>query len=137
MLTRPATRTVRDFHSDSRHWDHYQPREGDIVICTAPKAGTTWTQQIVNLLVFQSSEARPLLDITPWLDARFLEPLDVVLPALEAQTHRRFIKTHLPMDALPIYDEVRYIHTARDGRDACMSYLNHLNSHTPQAWEKI
>lgn len=33
---------------------------------------------------------------------------------IEAQTHRRFLKSHLPMDALPIYDEVRYIHVARD-----------------------
>jgi aryl sulfotransferase len=137
MLTRPATRAVRDFHSDSRHWNHYKPREGDIVICTAAKVGTTWTQQIVNLLVFQSPEPRPLFDVAPWLDARFFAPLEVILPALEAQTHRRFIKTHLPMDALPIYDEVRYIHTARDGRDACMSYMNHLNSHTPDAWARF
>jgi len=56
---------------------------------------------------------------------------------LEAQTHRRFIKTHLPMDALPVYDQVRYIHTARDGRDACMSYMNHLNSHTADAWARF
>jgi aryl sulfotransferase len=137
MLTQAPTRVVRDYHSDSRHWDHYKPREGDIVICTAPKVGTTWTQQIVNLLVFQSPEPRPLGQITPWLDARFFAPLEVVLPELEAQTHRRFMKTHLRMDALPIHDEVRYIHTARDGRDACMSYLNHLNSHTAGAWERF
>ena len=33
---------------------------------------------------------------------------------IEAQTHRRFLKSHLPFDGLPIYDEVRYIHVARD-----------------------
>ena len=137
MLTQAPTPIVRDFHSDSRHWDHYKPREGDIVICTAPKAGTTWTQQIINLLVFQSVAPRPLHEITPWLDGRIFAPLEVVLPALEAQTHRRFIKTHLSMDALPIHEEVRYIHTARDGRDACMSYLNHLNSQTAIAWEGL
>ena len=137
MLTQTATRVVRDYHSDSRHWDQYQPRSGDIVIGTAAKVGTTWTQQIVNLLVFQSPEPRPLGMLTPWLDARFFAPLEVVLPMLEAQAHRRFIKTHLPMDALPLYDEVRYIHTARDGRDAAMSYLNHLNSHTADAWARF
>ena len=137
MLTRAPTRVVRDFHSDSRQWEGYRPRPGDIVIGTAAKVGTTWTQQIVNLLIFQSPEPRPLGELSPWLDARFFAPIEVMLPALEAQTHRRFIKTHLPMDALPIHDEVRYIHTARDGRDACMSYLNHLNSHTPDAWSRF
>ncbi len=137
MLTETPTRVVRDFHSDSRHWDHYRPRAGDIVLCTAAKVGTTWTSQIVNLLVFQSPQPRSLGELSPWLDARFFAPLEVILPALEAQTHRRFIKTHLRMDALPIYDEVRYVHTARDGRDAAMSYLNHLNSHTSTAWERF
>lgn len=31
MLSRAPTRTVRDWFSDSRHWDDYRPREGDIV----------------------------------------------------------------------------------------------------------
>ena len=137
MLQQAPTRTVRDYHSDSRHWDRYQPRDGDIVIGTAAKVGTTWTQQIVNLLVFQSAAPRSLNELSPWLDARIFAPPEVVLPMLEAQTHRRFIKTHLPMDALPVYDQVRYIHTARDGRDACMSYMNHLNSHTPDAWARF
>lgn len=134
MLIRAPTRTVRDFHSDSRHWDSYTPRPEDIVIGTAAKVGTTWTSQIVNLLVFQSAEPRSINAASPWLDARFQAPLAVMLGMIEAQTHRRFIKTHLPLDALPFYDEVRYIHTARDGRDACMSYFHHLHSHTPQAW---
>ncbi len=137
MLTQTPTRVVRSFHSDSRQWEGYRPRPGDIVIGTAAKVGTTWTQQIVSLLIFQSPEPRPLGELSPWLDARFLAPIEVMLPSLEAQTHRRFVKTHLPMDAVPIHDEVRYIHIARDGRDACMSYLNHLNSHTPGAWSRF
>ena len=137
MLTHAPTRVVRDYHSDSRHWDQYKPRAGDIVIGTAAKVGTTWTQQIVNLLVFQSPEPRTLGMLSPWLDARFFAPLEVILPTLEAQDHRRFVKTHLPMDALPLYSEVKYIHTARDGRDAAMSYLNHLNSHTSEAWSRF
>ncbi|MGH7023986.1 MAG: sulfotransferase domain-containing protein [Caulobacteraceae bacterium] len=137
MLSHAPTRQVRDWHSDSSRWDAYTPRAGDIVIGTAAKVGTTWTQQIVNLLVFQSAQARPLGMLSPWLDSRFMAPLEVVLPMLEAQTHRRFIKTHLPMDAFPLHEEVRYIHTARDGRDAAMSYFNHLHSHTEEAWERF
>jgi aryl sulfotransferase len=137
MLSRAPQTLVRNWIMDSRLWDGYKPRDGDVVIATAPKVGTTWTQQIVSLLVFQSIEPQPLWELSPWLDARFQIPIEVVLPMLEAQTHRRFLKTHLPLDALPIYDEVKYIHVGRDGRDACMSLLNHFNNFTPVAFEDI
>jgi aryl sulfotransferase len=133
MLTRSPTRVVRDYHSDSRQWDDYKPRPGDVIICTAVKVGTTWTQQIVNLLIFQSPKPRPLFEISPWVDARFQMPPPMIMPVLESQTHRRFMKTHLPMDALPIHDEVTYVHTARDGRDACMSWFHHIHAHTAEA----
>ena len=135
MLSREPTRVVRDWACDSRRWSGYKPRAGDVVIATAPKVGTTWMQQIVNLLIFQSPQPRVLGELSPWIDCRFRKPIDEVLSAIEAQTHRRFLKAHLPLDALPIFDEVRYIHVARDGRDACMSFLNHNNSFVPEAYE--
>ena len=128
MLSRKAIRVVRDFTCDSRRWASYKPRAGDVIIATAPKVGTTWMQQIVSLLIFQSSESRPLGATSPWFDCRFRGPVELMLNTIESQTHRRFLKSHLPLDALPIYDEVRYIHVARDGRDACMSLLNHYGS---------
>ena len=137
MLSRAPTAPVRDWYCDSAHWDQFTPRNGDVIIATAPKVGTTWTQQIVNLLVFQNPEPRHLGALSPWLDCRFQMPLPVALQVLEAQPHRRFVKSHLPMSALPIWDEVKYIHVARDGRDACMSYLNHINGYTPFVWEKL
>ena len=137
MLASAPTKIVRDWICDSRQWDGYRPREGDVVIATAPKVGTTWTQQIVNLLVFQSPEPRPLGELSPWIDSRFQIPIEIALPMIEAQQHRRFLKSHLPLDALPLYDEVRYIHVARDGRDACMSFLNHFNSFLPGAFERL
>lgn len=48
-------------------------------------------------------------------------PEGLAFETISAQEHRRYLKTHLPLDGLPLYDEVRYIHVARDGRDACMS----------------
>ncbi len=137
MLSRAPTRVIRNWICDSGQWSGFRPRDGDVVIATAPKVGTTWTQQIVNLLIFQTPQPRSLGELSPWLDARFQIPIEVALPMLEAQTHRRFLKTHLPMDALPIFDEVRYIHVARDGRDACMSFFNHFNSFTPEIWAQL
>jgi aryl sulfotransferase len=125
MAVRPASRIVRSWHMDSRRWDGYAPRDDDIVIVTHPKCGTTWTQQIVSLLVFQSAEPRPVMDISPWIDARFRTAIDEVMAKIDAQGHRRFLKTHLPLDAIPLYDGVSYIHVARDGLDAFMSWHNH------------
>lgn len=137
MLTRAPLAHVKGYYCDSAQWDGYVPREGDIVIGTAPKVGTTWMQQIVSLLVFQSTEPKPLHFISPWLDCRLRGNVDQMLALLEMQTHRRYIKSHLPLSALPVWSEVRYIHVARDGRDACLSYMNHNNAYTPAAWARL
>ena len=59
------------------------------------------------------------------------------LALLSAQTHRRFVKSHMPFDCLPVYQEMKYIHVARDGRDACMSFHNHLTGMAPSVFSTI
>lgn len=125
MLARPALREYRTWVMDSRRWNGYRPRDGDVVIATYPKCGTTWMQRIVNLLIFQTPEAQPLDRISPWIDMRISRPIEELLESIELQSHRRAMKSHLPLDGLPLYDEVRYIHVGRDGRDAVMSFHNH------------
>lgn len=134
MLVSPPGKEIRSWTTDSRRWAAYSPRAGDIIIATAPKCGTTWTQQIASLLVFQSPEARDLQNTSPWIDFR-LPPVEAVMESIEAQSHRRFLKSHLPFDAMPIYDEVRYIHVARHGLDAFMSWHNHTSHYSQRAVE--
>ena len=99
---------------------------GDIVIDTPPKAGTTWTQRICSLLVFGTPHLdNPLTTISPWLDM-LTRPLQDVLDDLEAQTHRRFIKTHIPLDGLPFDERVTYICVGRDPRDLALSWDSHM-----------
>jgi aryl sulfotransferase len=62
-------------------------------------AGTTWVQQIVAQLLFNGEEGLPVADMSPWMDLR-VPPKNVKLPMVDAQKHRRFLKTHLPVDAL-------------------------------------
>jgi aryl sulfotransferase len=124
-LLRAAAREYRSHIMDSHRWDGFKPRQDDIVVATYPKCGTTWTQRIVDLLIFQSPAPRPFQTTAPWIDAVFFAPVADDLATLEAQTHRRAMKSHLPFDALPLYDGVKYIHVARDGRDACWSFHNH------------
>ena len=113
---------------DSARWRGFEFRPGDIVISTPPKCGTTWTQMMCALLVFQEPVlAMPLSALSPWLDMETRARCDVVAD-LDAQTHRRFIKTHTPLDGLPLDSSVTYICVGRDPRDAALSMDNHLDN---------
>ena len=136
-LLRPAPREYHHWTLDSRRWAAYRPRADDIIVSPFPKCGTTWTQRIVSMLVFRSPEPRPIHDVSPWPEAPMRGPVGPVIAAMEAQTHRRFIKAHLPLDGLPLYEGVRYVHVARGGRDAFMSWRNHQTGYTPEMLARL
>ena len=118
-------REVVNTMMDSNRWNGFKFRDGDIVIGTWAKSGTTWTQQIVSQLVFNGAEGIPAADVAPWVDMRVL-PFDDMMAGLEAQTHRRFLKTHLPADSVPLSPKAKYLYIGRDGRDVYWSWHNHL-----------
>ena len=92
----------RSIAHDSARWDGFEFRPGDIVISTPAKCGTTWMQMICSLLIFQQPvPPRPLAELSPWLDMSTKSRADV-FALLDAQRHRRFIKTHTPLDGLPV-----------------------------------
>ncbi len=123
--------------TDSRRWDGFKPRDGDIIISTPPKCGTTWTQMICALLIFQTSKfERKLSDYTPWLDMP-ARPVEEILSEYESQTHRRFIKTHTPLDGVPYFDNATYLFVARDPRDAFFSMGNHQKNMNPEVMGKM
>jgi hypothetical protein len=118
---------------DNARWDDFTFRDGDIVISTPAKSGTTWMQMICALLVFGKPELdRDLDELSPWLDAE-LRPQESVVAALEAQQHRRFIKTHTPLDGVPFDPRVAYVCVGRDPRDVGISLGNHRANIDPQA----
>ncbi len=122
----PERAHYRTLISDSARWDGFELRAGDIVISTPAKCGTTWTQMICALLVFQTDALPDSLDrMSPWLDMLTRDRADVVAD-LAAQTHRRFIKTHTPLDGLPSDERVTYICVGRDPRDVALSWDNHM-----------
>ena len=51
------THRYKNMMVDSGRWDSFKPRDGDIIISTPPKAGTTWTQMICALLIFQKTDS--------------------------------------------------------------------------------
>jgi hypothetical protein len=118
---------------DSSRWDGFVPRPGDILVCTPIKSGTTWTQMLCALLVHQSPELpQPLTRLSRWLD-RHTEPVEEVLAQLDAQPHRRIVKTHTPLDGLPYFEEVAYVFCGRDPRDAFLSMLDHVGNASPES----
>lgn len=118
------SRELHNHHFDSTIWNDFPFRDDDIVIATYAKAGTTWMQQIVSQLIFNGQEGLEVAEMSPWMDLR-IPPKEVKLPAVAAQTHRRFMKTHLPVDALELSPKAKYLYIARDGRDVVWSMYNH------------
>src|SRR5215475_10640173 len=92
------------------------------------KCGTTWTQMICALLILQEPELPlPSDTLSPWIDMVTRARTDVFAD-LEAQTHRRFIKTHTPLDGIPSDPVVTYICVGRDPRDVGLSMDRHIGN---------
>lgn len=119
--------TYQNHLLDSTRWRHFAPRDDDIVITTSLKSGTTWTQAIVAHLILGTTAIPDINVVSPWLERR-VKAIDEVMTQLDTQRHRRFIKSHLPLDGLPFYARVKYIVVGRDARDVFMSLWNHHTS---------
>jgi aryl sulfotransferase len=109
---------------DSTVWNEFQYRDDDIVINAYSKSGTTWVQQIVAQLLWSGADHINVSNVSPWLDCRFPSK-EERLKIVETQTHRRFIKSHVPVDTLVFSPKAKYIYIGRDGRDVLWSLYNH------------
>ncbi|KAJ2975131.1 hypothetical protein NQ176_g5689 [Zarea fungicola] len=130
------TREVQNHHSDSTIWNDFPFRNDDIIITTYAKSGTTWMQQIVGQLTQGASPTLSVGELSPWVDLRVV-PRNEMLQMLESQQHRRFIKTHLPVDGLTWSPDVKYLYVARDARDMIWSLHHHFTVATPVFWNII
>ncbi|MHA7651849.1 sulfotransferase domain-containing protein [Mycobacterium sp. ML4] len=126
------TRVVRDYLHNSLIWDGFLALggfvEGDIVIATPVKAGTTWTQRIIEQILHNGEEKDgSLSDTSPWLESSWGDHAGMlrVLREQHEAGSRRVIKSHLPADAMPISQDARYVFVGRNGKDAVIS-LHHM-----------
>jgi len=113
-------------------WNDFEFRDNDIVIATYAKSGTTWFQQIVSQLIFNGEAGLEVAEMSPWMELR-IPPKEIKFAEVEKQSHWRFLKIHLPVDALVFSPKAKYIYIGRDGRDVVWSFYNHhLNAN--KAW---
>jgi Sulfotransferase domain len=121
-------RRYSGFFADSARWERFRFREGDVVISTPSKCGTTWMQNIVGSLILDRPVlGAPIGNLSPWLDM-LIRTDDEVFGMLDAQQHRRWIKTHTPIDGLPLHPTVTYFAVIRHPLDVALSDRDHRSN---------
>lgn len=131
--------TLRHYESyicDSARWEGFEHRRGDIVVTTPPKCGTTWMQMCCLVLVHGATLPDRLSSLAPWPD-QTVARLDEVRALFKAQPHRRVIKTHTPLDGLPLSDLVTYVAVGRDPRDVAFSAADHFRNMDVDALRRL
>jgi aryl sulfotransferase len=123
----PAARSYRGSITRPERWSTWQPRAGDILVCTPPKSGTTWTQTILAMLLHGGPDLPEKLPrLSPWIDADLGVSAAEVTAELAAQTGRRVVKTHTPADGFARWQDVTVIAVYRHPLDVFFSLRNHI-----------
>lgn len=129
-----AAGELRRYHgqmADSARWERFELRDDDVIISTPSKCGTTWMQHIVGMLLLDVTELEaPISELSPWLDM-LIRTDDEVFAMLAGQPHRRFIKSHTPLDGVPEHPGVTYITVIRHPLDVALSDLDHTRNTVP------
>lgn len=118
---------------------NFKARPTDVLITTAPKAGTTWMQQILHQLRSGGDTEFVSIDaVVPWLELpRRGKTAAAILAAYEAITDPRVFKTHCTYQQTPGTDIASIILSSRDPRDCCISYYHHVMDMTDAARQQV
>ncbi|KAM4018869.1 sulfotransferase 1 family member D1-like [Anomaloglossus baeobatrachus] len=131
----------------AREWEQiqsFQARDGDVLLDTYPKSGTTWMQEIIDLIMHNGDEQicrrAAIYERIP-----FIELLHLMKPGLDevnVMPSPRILKSHLPVNLVPPSfwkHNCKVIYVARNPRDTATSYYHFdkiLQFHPhPNSWE--
>jgi hypothetical protein len=99
---------------------NYRPQNTDKFLVTYPKSGTTWTQQIICLIINNGLSQK---DDKQFIMNSFIESKGKKF--LDISMKPRVIKTHLPFNLMPYNKSAKYLYVLRNPKDACVSYYYH------------
>ncbi|XP_052066939.1 sulfotransferase 1B1-like isoform X2 [Mytilus californianus] len=104
-----------------------QSRKSDIMICTYPKSGTHWVNEVTNMLIRNKTELDTVTKVSTMLEV--IPDLSV----LDALPSPRLLNTHYSFKYLPmqhIENRCKIIHMIRNPKDVCVSFYYHSKSDT-------
>lgn len=115
-------------------------QDGDVFVVTFPRSGTTWTEQMVHLLVNKGEQGeKRLTDAVPWLETLPHRPGGMI-EFLKTMPHRRLFTSHLPYPLMPRCSDTtaKIIYVARNPKDVAISTYFHNQSKLGYegAWEE-
>ena len=125
--TIPAATTYRGELTTPERWVTWEPRDGDVLVCTPPKSGTTWTQTMLAMLLNGGPDLPDTLGaVSPWVDADLGVAPDEVARTIAALPGRRVLKTHTPADGFPVWDGIKVVAVYRHPLDIFFSLRKHI-----------
>ena len=110
-------------------------RDGDIVVASHPKSGTTWMQNIVSLLMNDGNpekvKGQPLYWRNPWLEGKEDPEGDWGYKLLEARSSPRLMKTHVYGSLVPpaMLQKAKIVYIVRNPKDVAVSYFHMHQAH--------
>uniref|UniRef100_A0A8C6X987 Sulfotransferase n=1 Tax=Naja naja TaxID=35670 RepID=A0A8C6X987_NAJNA len=127
---------------------NFKAQPNDLLICTYPKAGTTWMQEIVDMLQHGGNKQKcargPIYERIPFIDMFPMKPVSSGLEMAEAMPSPRTLKSHLPVHLLPpsFWEQnCKVIYIARNIKDTIVSYFHfhRMNQHMPEPgnWDQF
>ncbi|CAK1545176.1 unnamed protein product [Leptosia nina] len=146
-----------NYRNYAEKYYNLEVRPSDVFVFSFPRSGTTWTQELVWLVVndldYKTANKIALTDRYQFLeyihsytderkrslyeqhknDEEKLKLVDVALQSavdvLPTLPSPRFIKSHLPLSLLPPNSlDAKLVYVARDPRDCIVSYYHFTNS---------
>ncbi|KAJ7319740.1 hypothetical protein JRQ81_019251 [Phrynocephalus forsythii] len=132
-------------------WDKiwaFQAKPDDLLIATYTKAGTTWTQEIVDMIQcdgdIEKCKRATTFDRQPFIEWVREKPHILGVEQAEAMPSPRTMKTHLAVHLVPpsFWEQnCKMIYVARNGKDNLVSYYHfyRMNQRMPEpgTWEEF
>ncbi|XP_035228667.1 sulfotransferase family cytosolic 1B member 1-like [Stegodyphus dumicola] len=103
----------------------YMPQDGDIIIASYPKTGTTWLQYIV-LQILSKGDLFPSFDDVTYHVVPFMEMTGIA--AVEALRNPRVYKHHIPYNMVQKNPKSKCLYIYRNPEDTVVSFFHFMQN---------